>query len=354
MRLNALTKIDGKHAVAVLLILAACQAAPPEVTWTGPDPPPCAELSSPIIGPSACMLGADARLPPLSLADTGCFSSLTPLTVAEGVIPYAINAPLFSDGADKRRWISPTGPAIDDENGELDFPTGTVLLKHFELDSEPLETRLMIRTETDWAFHTYVWDGDDAVRDGAGQILDVGFDWQVPSQNACGYCHGSTRRVLGPEIGQLDRGVCYDADEERSQLDALVEWGVLPQIPTDISALVDPLDESQSLPDRARSYLHVNCASCHRPGGWTPPNMTMDLRFDTPLHEAEICGVPIQFMGAIDNSELRLDPGNPIDSQLYVRLSGGGLGKMPPFGTHIDSMGTSLIGAWIQKMSTCN
>jgi len=64
--------------------------------------------------------------------------------------------------------------------------------------------------------------------------------------------------------------------------------------------------------------------------------MTMDLRFDTPLHEAELCGVPIQFMGAIDNSELRLDPGNPIDSQLYVRLSGGGLGKMPPFSIHTD------------------
>ena len=31
--------------------------------------------------------------------------------------------------------------------------------------------------------------------------------------------------------------------------------------------LVDPHDTTQTLDDRARSYLHANCAMCHHPGG---------------------------------------------------------------------------------------
>ena len=34
---------------------------------------------------------------------------------------------------------------------------------------------------------------------------------------------------------------------------------------------------------RARSYLHVNCAVCHRPGGGT--SSMLDFRMDRPLQE---------------------------------------------------------------------
>ena len=314
----------------------------------------CAELAEPIDGPSTCMLGKDPESPPTLLAETGCFSSIAPLVPAAGVIPYALNAPLYSDGAEKGRWIASTGRAIEVGDGQLDFATGTVLLKQFNVDSVPVETRVMIRGSNDWVFHTYVWTGEGPVLATGAQIIDVGFDWEVPSRASCRYCHGSSARVLGPELGQLDRDVCYGGGEARSQLDALAEWGVLPASPSAVPALADPTYPGAAITDRARSYLHVNCAPCHRPGGWTPPNMTMDLRYDIDIDDTQLCGVPVQFMGAIDNSDLRIDPGDALESQLYIRMRGGGLGKMPPFGAHVDPDGTSLIGAWIHQMTACD
>lgn len=81
------------------------------------------------------------------------------------MIPYNVNAPLWSDGAHKYRWlalanngISPTAAqrikfAPDAEWG---FPAGTVFIKHFELpvdDTNPefvrrLETRFFVISST--------------------------------------------------------------------------------------------------------------------------------------------------------------------------------------------------------------
>jgi len=300
------------------------------------------------------MLDVDIESPPVRLSDTGCFTALAPLTAGAGVIPFAVNAPLFSDGADKGRWIVPAGPASADSAGMLDFPPGTVLLKHFEVDGSPVETRVMIRANFDWVFHTYIWEDGEGVLNADGPVLDLGFDWEVPTPVACRFCHGATARALGPEIGQLQKDVCYDGGDDRPQLEALVEWGVLAPDTPAVPVLVDPSLSNATLEDRARSYLHSNCASCHRPGGWTPPTMDMDLRYATALGDARLCEVPIQFMGELGNTDLRLDPGNPWNSHLYIRMDGGGLGKMPPFGVHIDPDGLSLIGAWIHSMDGCD
>ena len=53
--------------------------------------------------------------------------------------------------------------------------------------------------------------------------------------------------------------------------------------------------------DGARAYLHGNCGHCHRPGGWTPPDLDMDLLFTTepelkwPLAMAKL-GVDISML----------------------------------------------------------
>lgn len=299
------------------------------------------------------MANVDPYDPPDLLSETGCFASLDPLEPTTGVIPYGIHAPLFSDGADKGRWMVVPDPATVASNGELEFAPGSVLLKHFSVDGRAVETRVMIRAAGNWAFHTYVWDGSDAERVLEGQTVDIGFDWEVPTAEACQFCHGAAARVLGPELGQLDVEVCYGGEPPQSQVAALRDWGLLSLGDIAVSSLVDPKDPTESLEDRARSYLHVNCGSCHRPGGWTPPNMTMDLRFETPMSETRLCGVPVQFMGDIANTEMRIDPGNPWESHLYIRMNGGGLGKMPPFGAHIDPDGLALIGAWIHSMDGC-
>src|SRR5205823_3294234 len=48
---------------------------------------------------------------PTRLSQTGLFRSLESLEPAPGLIPYAVNSPLWSDGAAKRRWIALPGGA---------------------------------------------------------------------------------------------------------------------------------------------------------------------------------------------------------------------------------------------------
>ena len=44
--------------------------------------------------------------PPALLSQTGAFGDLTSLTTTNGLIPYNVNAPLWSDGANKLRWTN--------------------------------------------------------------------------------------------------------------------------------------------------------------------------------------------------------------------------------------------------------
>ncbi len=50
---------------------------------------------------------------PANLIDTGCVSMADPKQPALGLIPYAPNAPFWSDGADKDRWMALPERAAD-------------------------------------------------------------------------------------------------------------------------------------------------------------------------------------------------------------------------------------------------
>ena len=49
--------------------------------------------------------GPESQMPP-TLADTGAFADLQTLQPHEGIVPYEINVPFWSDGAIKKRWFS--------------------------------------------------------------------------------------------------------------------------------------------------------------------------------------------------------------------------------------------------------
>ena len=70
-----------------------------------------------------------------------------PTQPASGLIPYAPNAPFFSDGAAKTRWLAlPDGQRIViGANNDFDFPNGSVLVKNFSLGATLVETRLFMR-----------------------------------------------------------------------------------------------------------------------------------------------------------------------------------------------------------------
>ena len=109
-----------------------------------------------------------APLPP-TLADTGAFTNLTTLAPATGIVSYDINVPFWSDNAVKSRWVSVPNPSLTigfNANGNWSFPTGTVWIKHFDLEltngsaasTKRVETRFIIINTNGIYGITYRWD----------------------------------------------------------------------------------------------------------------------------------------------------------------------------------------------------
>ena len=88
---------------------------------------------------------------PATLAETGLFANVRALIPVEGFVPYEVNAPLWSDGAEKRRWFGllDSGSKIEfHRESNWGFPVGGIWIKHFELEMEKGNTNSKRRVET--------------------------------------------------------------------------------------------------------------------------------------------------------------------------------------------------------------
>lgn len=302
---------------------------------------------------------------PQQLSQTGLFTDLATLNPAPGVVPYEPNAPFWSDGAIKRRWIAVPGttPRITfSETDNWTFPVGTVTVKHFEIrladqSIKRLETRVFINTAADgWQGFTYRWNdagteatllaGADSIAlqvdDGNGGVRNQ--TYEIPSRAQCQQCHTTAAgKVLGVRTAQLNGG------SDGNQLRALSRAGYFNRSigdPADLPALPDPYGTGGSLPARARAYLETNCSQCHRPNGPTPVNM--DLRAATAIEDTETVGVAGE-TGSVGGATVRIVPNDKEASLVWTRMNSLAEGeRMPPLSTHvIDAEGVALIGAWI-------
>ncbi len=301
---------------------------------------------------------------PFRLSETGCIDTADPSKPGNGLIPFRINTVLWSDGAAKERWIGlPNGGSIAvDADGDWQFPPGTVMVKKFSLGDQPVETRLFMRhPDGSWAGYTYEWneEGTDATRVLGGKRRRFGDqDWVYPNESDCLRCHTDVAgRTLGPETAQLNGEYRYpQTGRTANQLTTLDAIGVFrPPLDDDTDsrpAYPDPLGATGTLAERARSLLHANCSGCHRPGGPTPSSM--DLRFSTPLAEANVCDVP-PVRGDLGIVDARLiAPGDPDRSVLLARGGRRDAAGMPPLGSLVvDEAGLSLVREWISGLSTC-
>ena len=79
----------------------------------------------------------------------------------DGVFPYDLNTPLFSDFSEKRRAIYvPPGQRIQYREDEaFEFPVGSAIIKTFLFD-RIIETRLLIRHADGWRPYPYLWRED--------------------------------------------------------------------------------------------------------------------------------------------------------------------------------------------------
>ena len=298
------------------------------------------------------------------LSDSGCVNPADVTQPYSGLVPYEINAPFWSDGAAKDRYIAiPDGSTISiDANDDWVFPPGTVLVKNFRLGGQLIETRhLMRHPDGVWAGYTYEWNPaqTEANRVRGGKVVDInGQDWIYPDEAECQACHTSIATVaLGPETAQLNGDFTYPSTSRTANqletLDHIMMFSSpLPDVAT-LPALTDPSDTGADLDERARSYLHTNCASCHQPGGPTPVNL--DLRYSTALADTNACDEAPQAGDLGLNMARIIAPGDPSRSVLLDRMDRRDDVGMPPLGsTVVDSAGVSLISQWIVALSGCN
>lgn len=311
--------------------------------------------------------GAGGGTIPTSLAATGCVDPGNPTRPGSGLIPYAVNAPFWSDGAVKDRWIAlPDGQNVTvGANGDWDFPNGTVLMKNFSLGPGLVETRLFKHhTDGSWAGYSYQWNDaqtDATLVPGGATKLWGAQSWLYPSEANCLQCHTAVAgRSLGLETAQMNRNFTYpQTSRSANQITTLNMINTLtPAIagdPATLPVIPDPAGVSGTPAERARSYLHTNCSQCHRPGGPTPVNL--DLRYTTALNATNACSLAPQAGDLGLGAAARIiAPGSAPNSVLVARVNRrNDTNQMPPIGSNqIDAAGVALLTQWINGLANCN
>ncbi len=317
---------------------------------------------------------------PRKLSETGLFTSVPKHQMAPGVMPYSINAPFWSDGANKERFFALPGNAAIDFNADKiwDWDDGAVTVKSFSLDFEDgnpaskkyIETRVVLKQHDQWRGYTYRWNNaqTDAVLVGA-KGLDSTYEirdpkapggirkqvWHYPSRDECMFCHSRAAGfVLGLTTSQMNREHRFTSGRTDNQLRTYAHIGIfknaLPKDTAEMPAYPDPLDAKANLETRVKTYLEVNCAICHVADGGG--NSRIELGSKTSLANAKLIDEPPEHenLGLVDARLIA--PGAPERSVLFKRMTRRGDKQMPPISTNrVDEEGAKLIENWILSLS---
>jgi uncharacterized repeat protein (TIGR03806 family) len=196
---------------------------------------------------------------PRKLSATGLFTSVARHQVHPGLIPYSVNAPLWSDGAYKERYLylpTTTNAAGEVELSRIDLglddrgwnlPEGTVVVKSFALDMKQgdpgsrrwVETRLLVKEQGEWVGYSYQWNHEqtDATLVASGGLdqtfeIDQGASltkqtWHFPSRTECMVCHSRAANfMLGLSTPQMNKDHDFNGTVA-NQLEVLSWLGVL-------------------------------------------------------------------------------------------------------------------------------
>ncbi len=299
---------------------------------------------------------------------------------ADGVIPYDLNSPLFSDYAEKLRFIKlPAGESVAyNAEDTFDFPVGTVIAKTFGHDNDMtdlskgrrmIETRVLKREKDGWVGLPYVWNDEqtEATLSLTGASVDV--QWihsdgeerkishLVPNVNDCKRCHVENVPI-GPKTRNINGDFAYQHGIE-NQLSYWSRTGALTDAPNPddaprLAVWNDP--ETGSVDARARAWLEINCAHCHSDTG---PARNSGLHLYASVTDPFRLGVfkgPVAAGKGSGGRSFDIVPGKPEDSILMYRLETTHPGEvMPEFGRSvIDTESNELIRQWIAEMKVEN
>jgi glucose/arabinose dehydrogenase len=323
---------------------------------------------------------------PQKLSETGLFVKTADLAPSRGLLPYEVNHPAWNDGASARHWFgyyaTEDGQKIKVEwarDGVWPTPLGVVWVQHLELEmvkgrpesKRRIETRLLVRNNSGAYGVSYRWN---EVQDDAALVAETGANqtfavqeggalveqsWRFPGQSECLVCHSSANgSTLSFSTRQMNReSIVPGFTGNQIELffrDGFFKVGkqkvpVAPVKGADLPKFAGLEDESTSLEDRARSYLAVNCALCHQPGGLSPT--AWNLRPEVELTATGVKNGAVLNNGG-DAARKIVVPGDPAHSQIVTRMEASdGFTRMPLLGTsRTDEAGVKLLKAWIESL----
>lgn len=291
------------------------------------------------------------RALPARLSDTGLYEDIASKRVSSAAAFYEPRFALWSDGAEKKRWIRlPQGAQIDTTDADAwRFPVGTSIWKEFSLNGKRLETRLLRKIgpgDHDWAQIAYVWNEDetDALAAPAGRLDIRATDHDAPRAAQCSACHGHAKSaILGFSAVQLSHdspGLTLKKLNIARMLTSPIEDVVIPGTPATVAAV---------------GALHANCAHCHNSlqGSQSRPRcFDPNGPFDFSLRVADTGSVGTLAVARTAIGSLII-PGDPDGSPLVRRMNHRRqwVIGMPPLATeHIDSATIAAVRIWIQEL----
>jgi putative heme-binding domain-containing protein len=321
------------------------------------------------------------------------YASVAEHLLAPGVVPFQINAEMWSDYAKAERFIGlpdlsrietgATNVWVYQSKNEWRYPTNAVLGRTFSMEMERgkpasarrLETQLLHFDGLDWHAYTYRWNeaqSDAVLVDSAGDETTLNVKdasapeghreqvWRFHSRSECLRCHNPwVNFALAFTAPQLNRAV-HEAKtrsapgskaQHVSQLQKLSQLGFFDQsLDEQVKPkFTNPYDTDADLAQRARCWLHVNCSHCHREGAGG--SVVSHFDYDTSLVDMKTIGrPPSQGPMGLSNAHV-ITPGDPCSSVLYYRIATTGQGRMPLIGSRlVDTRGLQLLHDWIAQL----
>ncbi len=321
---------------------------------------------------------------PRTLGETGLFADVKSLKPAPGVYPFEIVHPMWEDGTkvlgrliglrDHTKLATTSYLRFDfrTKGSAMDYstrwPAGAVLARTISLGdlalteaerNRPVETQILHFDGEAWNGYSYRWNeaGTDAELvpiEGAERVFQVRPDRQAvspepreyryrfQSRSDCLRCHNTWNYgALAFTAAQL-QGLPVAQSHELVSL-GLIDADYL----EGTRAKLEPRGDDFGA---ARSVLHANCSHCHRNDG----GGAVQLFMNTELLTTQMNAVGVApSRGGLGLKDARLiDPGDPWNSAICVRMAKSGAGHMPVIGAReTDVDGLRAVEDWIARMT---
>lgn len=319
---------------------------------------------------------------PRRLSDTGLAATLNPLLPERGVERYRIAEAKWEDHATAEHWLAlpgtnrlrTQGGVGNIAGGTWHFPSNTVLARTLSLElasgrpesARRIETQLLHWDGQAWNPYTYRWrtnqaDADLVGSEGTNEMFAVTDPvapggvretlWRFGSRSECLRCHnawaGEALTLNWLQLGRSEASNGGPGEFARLVAGGWIDSGRGAEA---APALVSHRDPAAPLELRARSWLHVNCATCHRFGAGGGVNI--HLSFDKSPRDWRAIGErPLRGTFGLDDARL-IAPGAPYRSVLFHRLFTEGAGHMPQIGSRLaDRMGADVVREWIGSLA---